>query len=69
MILLLIDSRGHLGKKQIVGLVWFTLAAFILCVLFIVREFVSPIRVTVLHVAILLLPPLFLMKGEGKPKQ
>jgi chromate transport protein ChrA len=68
MTILLINSKSHLGKKQVVGLVWFTLAALTLCVLFVISEFVSPIRVTVLYIAILLLPPLFLMKGGRKPK-
>jgi hypothetical protein len=59
----------RLEKKQMAGLVWLTLGALVLCVLFVIREYVSPIRVAVLHIAVLLLPPLFLMKGNTKPKE
>jgi hypothetical protein len=65
---LLVNKRGHFGKRQIAGLVWLTVATLILFVLFVIREFVSPIRVTMIHVAILLLPPLLLINSGRKPK-
>lgn len=61
--------RKHLRKKQMIGLVWFSLGAAVLCSLFVIREYVAPIRLTVLHIAALLLPPLFLLTGGKKSPQ
>jgi hypothetical protein len=68
MAIILVNNRGHFGKRQIAGLVWLTVAFLILFILFVIREFVSPIRVTIMHIAILLLPPLLLINSGRKPK-
>lgn len=66
--LIAIRVRNRLNKKQFVGLLWFAAGAAVLCCLFAVREYVTPIQVSVVHIAVLLLPPALMMGSGAKRK-